>query len=532
VGYTVIQWNSQKKAEPVEPRGCGPFWRWNLDRFPDRKIPYYIDKHGSKDLLLPQVREAVEQSFQAWKQPAGVALDFRFAGYVDSVGFKKDGKNVIFWDEKGEYFQPDATGVEALATTRHVDVDFTTGEIREADIALNGSYIRPAWKSASSRCAGLAFNTPIKWSVTEQRCVHEVGAPLEYRAHLQSTLTHEIGHLLGLGHSGSPEATMFGGGFGDNTDQSTLQPDDIRGVRFLYPSDVASKPADATSNTTSAWQGKVDSRRCWQSTGLMVKTGEVVQITASGRVTWDPSPNNQQGTVGPDGYGRASNMKNKPWEFPVQDAGVGSLIMKIGDTTYPAGENARVISSRSGTVEFMVNDQPAWLFDNAGSFGVRAQIVPASPQAMSQVSVRKIKIDDEFWRFEVTLPAGQWVDTGIPVIVFKNIRIRTEHKEPRSEWRMRVSGYEFARNRVTEEAFTLQISEGPAKGDAYGVSIPPQDSPTLQFYLNGTQSTRLEITIKDSGRCLQCIVGCPDEHKRLHEQGEVKAARLLAKIGN
>jgi hypothetical protein len=225
-------------------------------------------------------------------------------------------------------------------------------------------------------------------------------------------------------------------------------------------------------------------------------------------------------------------VKNKPWEFPVQDAGVGALIMKIGDTTYAAGENVRMTSSRGGSVEFMINDQPAWLFDNAGAFGVRVQIVPTAAQANFQLPVRKVKIDGSFWQFEVTLPPGQWVDTGIPVIVYKSIRIRTEHKEPRSEWLMRVSGYEFARNRVTEEAFTLQISEGPAKGDPYGVSMPPQDSPTLQFYLKGTQSTRLEITINDSGRCLQCILGCPEEHKRLHDQGQAKAERLLAKIGN
>ena len=54
---------------------------------------------------------------------------------------------------------------------------------------------------------------------------------------VQSTVTHEIGHLLGLDHSGIANAIMYP--FGDTT--STGQPrvlaiDDAVGVAFLYPS--------------------------------------------------------------------------------------------------------------------------------------------------------------------------------------------------------------------------------------------------------------------------------------------------------
>ncbi len=120
----------------------------------------------------------------------------------------------------------------------------------------------------------------------------------------------------------------------------------------------------------TAWEGNVDPRMPWQSTGLKVRRGETVQITASGTVTWDPNPNTVQGTVGPNGYGKASKVDDKPWEFPVQEAGTGALIMRIGDKVYFVGENTSITGSQDGVIEFMINDRFDWLFDNLGSFSV------------------------------------------------------------------------------------------------------------------------------------------------------------------
>jgi len=52
---------------------------------------------------------------------------------------------------------------------------------------------------------------------------------------VQSTATHEIGHLLGLDHSGIAHAMMYA--FGDTGalgQQRTLSIDDAAGVAFLY----------------------------------------------------------------------------------------------------------------------------------------------------------------------------------------------------------------------------------------------------------------------------------------------------------
>lgn len=51
---------------------------------------------------------------------------------------------------------------------------------------------------------------------------------------LQSTLTHEMGHAHGLGHSSVIGATMFSGGAPGRADRRALTADDIAGIRSLY----------------------------------------------------------------------------------------------------------------------------------------------------------------------------------------------------------------------------------------------------------------------------------------------------------
>jgi hypothetical protein len=159
-----------------------------------------------------------------------------------------------------------------------------------------------------------------------------------------------------------------------------------------------------------------------------------------------------------------------------------------------------------------------------GDYRLKELETSATPVEDVAFAIRKLKLEEDLWQFEITLPPRKWVDTGIPVIVNKGIGIRTETKQPPAEWLMKIGDRQFARGD------SFRVSEGPWNGDPYAVGLQPQEVPTLQFYLKGTQSTRLEITIKDAGRCIKCIVGCPDDHKRLHEQGQREAQRLLGAI--
>jgi matrixin len=51
---------------------------------------------------------------------------------------------------------------------------------------------------------------------------------------VESVALHEIGHILGLGHSTVPSAVMFAG-LSLGATKRVLTTDDIQGVRLLYP---------------------------------------------------------------------------------------------------------------------------------------------------------------------------------------------------------------------------------------------------------------------------------------------------------
>jgi hypothetical protein len=61
---------------------------------------------------------------------------------------------------------------------------------------------------------------------------------------LRSILTHELGHVLGLGHSTDPSATMAAGASG--TGFRTLELDDENGVCTLYPGKGAARCPDSS----------------------------------------------------------------------------------------------------------------------------------------------------------------------------------------------------------------------------------------------------------------------------------------------
>lgn len=176
-------------------------------------IRYYVTNRDTTGVTAPQLQTSTALAFGAWTNVPDVALSSQFAGFTGANPFVDDGVNVIGFLAMPEF--PNVLG----ATT--FDLDTTTGAIRESDIFLN---------------------TIFPWSVASG------GEPSRYD--IQSVMTHEIGHLLGLGHSALGETEPRAGGGRTvlakravmfpiayprgNVEDRTLEADDIAGITDVY----------------------------------------------------------------------------------------------------------------------------------------------------------------------------------------------------------------------------------------------------------------------------------------------------------
>lgn len=132
--------------------------------------------------------------------------------------------------------------------------------------------------------------------------------------------------------------------------------------RVAPPADSA--PAPAPPARKAAGQVRtatvdVPAQRDWTSTGLIVRRGDLIRITATGTVTLD---SNGQ-TSGPEGI-----ELNDPKKL-MQDRPTGALIAVIGadnDDFIFIGRSAEFVAARDGLLFLSVNEGN--LSDNSGSF--------------------------------------------------------------------------------------------------------------------------------------------------------------------
>jgi len=173
-------------------------------------VSFSVQEDGSEHIDLAAIREVVTRSFVEWSDrqcPDGGTATMAFAAEDDAkchaAEYNEDGPNaniILFQDYKWAYSSSDNT----LAKTT-VSYDTDTGEILDADIELNHAYNE--------------FTTGDDLVVFD----------------LQSILTHEIGHFIGLDHTFDFSATMNAGYQEGTTELRTLEEDDIAGLCAAYP---------------------------------------------------------------------------------------------------------------------------------------------------------------------------------------------------------------------------------------------------------------------------------------------------------
>lgn len=165
----------------------GPVW-------PQAQTPYYINS-ANLDLAGSAAAAAVRAGADTWLLQAG-AFRFAYAGPSTQTTTTNDQINLVLFR--------DAANGSAIATTYW----WSSGSrIIDADIVFwDGGF---TFFAGTTGCSGGFY--------------------------LEDIAAHEFGHVLGLGHSAVAGATMYPSVSSCNTGNRTLDPDDISGVRALYP---------------------------------------------------------------------------------------------------------------------------------------------------------------------------------------------------------------------------------------------------------------------------------------------------------
>jgi hypothetical protein len=221
-------------------------------RWPAGPIRYFISERDIAGVAAGDLRAAVGRAAATWRAVPGTTLSFEDQGFTIASPNALDGRNTI-----GFLDRPDLDRV--LGATSLL-LDASTGALVEADIFLN---------------------TRFPWSVSAQG---DAG-----RVDVESVVLHELGHLIGLGHSaiGETERLPSGGrrvlGSGavmfpialtaGAVSDRVLQADDVAAAIDVYGTD------DARAATGSV-QGRVvrDGRGVFGAhlTAFNLETGEMV----------------------------------------------------------------------------------------------------------------------------------------------------------------------------------------------------------------------------------------------------------------
>lgn len=196
--------------------------KWN------RPIPYFIAERGVTGVPVASLRDTITRAFGTWQSVSTSRVQSQFQGFTISGPGNADGRTTFGFEDR-----PDLDRV--LGATSLL-LDAATGEIVEADVFFNSRF---SWSTAAAGESG--------------------------RVDLESVALHEIGHLLGLGHSALGETDNVAGGrrlvasgavmfpialTAGATADRILQPDDKAGISDLYP-------AAGFRETTSSISGRV-----------------------------------------------------------------------------------------------------------------------------------------------------------------------------------------------------------------------------------------------------------------------------------
>lgn len=167
-------------------------------------VPFLVNP-ATPDASPDAVESSVVAAAQAWHTQAGIQFQFVYAGRTTQTALANDRKNVVV-------FRPESNGSTVAVTYWWYD---GTGHLIDADIKF--------------------WDEPRKFFAGTTGC--------SSGHYILDIATHEFGHALGMNHSTVANATMFATTTTCASKWRSLDPDDVAGVRTLYPAlGLAPKP--------------------------------------------------------------------------------------------------------------------------------------------------------------------------------------------------------------------------------------------------------------------------------------------------
>ena len=178
-------------------------------------VPWRIDHTTVGERFFP----IIIQSFQTWNEVAGSYINLQYAGLTNqsAIGYdcRTDPDRNVNLVRFTEHWNRSNQIIALTTVTYHSK----TGEIYDADIELN----------------------------TDRFALDDVDIPdviADETMDLQSVMTHEVGHFIGLDHSSDASyegnqnythATMYANTSFGSKSQRVLDDDDIQGISAIYP---------------------------------------------------------------------------------------------------------------------------------------------------------------------------------------------------------------------------------------------------------------------------------------------------------
>jgi len=163
-------------------------------------IPFWINQRGYPSIANGSDTAAVLASFRTWQAIPSADIRFDYRGPTSASTVGHDGVNMVSF------------------------VDTST-PLGSSVIAVTFSWFNTQGNEVLFDEADIIFSTAMTFSTSGESGKFDI----------QSVLTHEIGHLLGLDHAGMVSSVMVPFGQTSQINQRTLQYDDIAGVSEIYP---------------------------------------------------------------------------------------------------------------------------------------------------------------------------------------------------------------------------------------------------------------------------------------------------------